>query len=128
MILDTSALIAVLQDEPNAEPLRQCLASAHRLAIAVPNWVELQIIAISRNLEPDLAELLDLLQPEIVAVDAEIATLAVDGFRQYGKGRHPAGLNFGDCFAYALAKQRQEALLFVGNDFSQTDIPAALVA
>jgi ribonuclease VapC len=127
VILDTSALIAVLQDEPNAEPLRQRLASAHHLAIAAPNWVELQIIAISRNLEPDLAELLDLLQPEIVAVDAELAAIAVDAFRQYGKGRHPAGLNYGDCFTYALAKQRQEALLFVGNDFSQTDIPSGLL-
>jgi ribonuclease VapC len=127
VILDTSALIAVLQDEPNAEPLRQRLASAHHLAIAAPNWVELQIIAIARNLEPDLAELLDLLQPEIVAVDTELAALVVDGFRQYGKGQHPAGLNYGDCFAYALAKQRQEALLFVGHDFSQTDIPSGLL-
>jgi len=68
--------------------------------------------------------LIDKLGIEVVPVDREQALLAREAFRRFGKGRHKAGLNFGDCFAYALAKQTNEPLLYKGNDFSQTDIPA----
>ena len=68
--------------------------------------------------------LIDKLGIEIVPVDREQALLAREAFRRFGKGRHKAGLNFGDCFAYALAKQKNEPLLYKGNDFSQTDISA----
>ncbi len=73
-----------------------------------------------------LQQILERLQVEIVASDRVNAEIAFQAWVQYGKGRHPAGLNYGDCFAYALAKQRGEALLYKGNDFSKTDIQSAL--
>jgi ribonuclease VapC len=73
-----------------------------------------------------LDELLALAVIEIQPVDSELARIACQAWLQYGKGQHPAGLNFGDCFSYALAKKRQEPLLFKGEDFSKTDITSAL--
>jgi ribonuclease VapC len=85
-------------------------------------------VAIRRR-RPDPIAALDILTTRlrlvVIPVDHEQALLARDGFRRFGKGRHPAGLNFGDCFSYALAKQRGEPLLFKGNDFSQTDVLVA---
>jgi ribonuclease VapC len=128
MVLDSSAVIAILLDEPErAEFNRRIEAAAPRLISAV-TLAETAMVIEKRRGEAGGREL-DLLlhraDVEIVPFDADQAELARTAFRQYGKGRHPAGLNFGDCLAYALAKATGEPLLFKGDDFAQTDIDVA---
>jgi len=128
MIVDTSALVAILLDEPDAEKLSAAIAANTPRIISAVSVLEASIVIESKKGEAGLAlldELLNLAQFEIVAFDDAQQQLARVAYRRYGKGRHPAGLNFGDCCAYALAKVRNEALLFKGNDFNQTDITAA---
>lgn len=127
MIVDSSALLAVVQGEPEA---RECgeLLLANDCAISAANWLEAGIVVDNRSVDAqrDLDELLDLANIAIEPVTAEHARLARDAYRRYGKGSgHPAQLNFGDCFAYALAVSRGEALLFVGDDFTETDVRSA---
>ena len=132
MIADTSALIAILLNEPDGEMLSAAIASADPRIISAVSALEASIVIESKKGETGLAlldELLSLAQFEIVAFDDTQQRIARVAYRRYGKGRHPAGLNFGDCCAYALAKVRKETLLFKGNDFNQTDItPAPLVS
>ena len=95
------------------------------LVMSAATWLETMLVMSGRRGEvgvQSLDALLKLASIEIVPVDAALAGIAYQAWLQYGKGRHPAGLNFGDCFSYALAKQRQESLLFKGEDFSKTDI------
>lgn len=129
MVVDTSALLAVVLGEPDAERYAVALAAAPRLLIAAPTWLEAAIVATAR-LGPKghalLTELLEGLQATVVPFDGGLARLANDGWLRFGRGRHPAGLNLGDCFAYALAKQCGEPLLFKGEDFARTDLEAAL--
>ena len=129
MILDSSALVAILFKEPEAERLAGMIRDTDTTAIAAPTLLETAIVAEGRTL-PGMAEKLDALlgaiRPEIVPFTAEHLSLARDAWRRYGKGRHRAGLNFGDCFAYALAKERGQALLFKGDDFAATDIEPAI--
>ncbi len=128
MIVDTSALVAILLDEPDAEKLSAAIAANTPRIISAVSALEASIVIESKKGEAGLAlldELLNLAQFEIVAFDDAQQQLARVAYRRYGKGRHPAGLNFGDCCAYALAKVRNEALLFKGNDFNLTDITAA---
>jgi ribonuclease VapC len=129
MVIDTSALIAVLFGEPEALSFTRAVADASRKLISSFNALETGIVVEARKGEVGGREL-DLLlhraQIEIVAMDADQTELARAAWRKYGKGNHPAGLNIGDCCAYALAKYSGEPLLFKGNDFSQTDIRAAI--
>ena len=129
MILDSSALVAILFKEPEAERLAATIRDTDTTAIAAPTLLETAIVAEGRTL-PGMAEKLDALlgaiRPEIVPFTAEHVSLARDAWRRYGKGRHKAGLNLGDCFAYALAKERGQALLFKGDDFAATDIEPAI--
>ena len=129
MILDSSALVAILFKEPEAERLAGMIRDTDTTAIAAPTLLETAIVAEGRTL-PGMAEKLDALlgaiRPEIVPFTAEHLSLARDAWRRYGKGRHRAGLNLGDCFAYALAKERGQALLFKGDDFAATDIEPAI--
>ena len=129
MILDSSALVAILFKEPEAERLAATIRDADTAAIAATTLLETAIIAEGRTL-PGMAEKLDALmgtiRPEIVPFTAEHASLARDAWRRYGKGRHKAGLNLGDCFSYALAKDRGQPLLFKGEDFAATDIEPAI--
>ena len=129
MILDSSALVAILFKEPEAERLAAMIRDTDTTAIAAPTLLETAIVAEGRTL-PGMAAKLDALmvaiRPEIVPFTAEHASLARDAWRRYGKGRHKAGLNLGDCFAYALAKERGQALLFKGDDFAATDIEPAI--
>lgn len=127
MVIDSSALLAVLLNEADAPAIARAIATGSSRLLSAASLLETSIVIESRKGEAGGHEL-DLLLTraaiEIVVVDryqAEIARLA---WRNFGKGRHPAGLNFGDCFAYALAKSRDLPLLFLGNDFSQTDIMA----
>ena len=125
MVIDSSAIIAVLLDEANAADIARAIESNSQRLLSAANLLEASIVIESRKGEAGGREL-DLLiyraAIEIVAVDQEQAELARIAWRRFGKGRHPAGLNYGDCFAYALARTRQLPLLFQGDDFSRTDI------
>lgn len=129
MIVDSSVLIAVLKNEPDAALVVTTLATAESLSLSAANYLEAGIVA-DRHLKPAdavrLDELIAEFQIEIVPVTAEHAHLARKACREFGKGNHPAKLNFGDCFAYALAKATGEPLLFKGADFAQTDVARAL--
>lgn len=131
LVVDTSALLAVLFAEDDARTYAEALQAAPRLRIAAPTWVEsMQVATARRGIigQDGLQELLARLDVEVVAFDTALARLAHAAWLRFGKGRHPAGLNFGDCFSYALAKQSGDRLLFKGGDFSLTDLPAALGA
>jgi len=125
MVVDTSALAAILFAEQDYEDLAERLEGAERLLLSAASLVELSMVVESRKGEEG-ARQIDLLvyrtQIEIVPVDAEQAEIAREAWRRFGKGRHPAGLNFGDCFSYALAKQTGLPLLFKGADFGLTDL------
>jgi ribonuclease VapC len=129
MVIDTSALIAILFGEPEALSFTRAIADESRKMISSFNALEAGIVVEARKGEAGGREL-DLLMHrariEIVAMNADQAELARAAWRKYGKGNHPAGLNIGDCCAYALAKYSGEPLLFKGNDFNQTDIRAAI--
>ncbi|MCO5118235.1 MAG: type II toxin-antitoxin system VapC family toxin [Burkholderiaceae bacterium] len=127
LVVDTSALMAVLLQEQDAAVYAEALGAAGQLCMAAPVWLEAAMVATGRSGEAggrELARFADALGIEIVAADRALVEAAYEGWLRYGKGRHVAGLNYGDCFSYALAKLRQEPLLFKGNDFSLTDIAA----
>lgn len=131
MVIDTSAIVAIAQNEPEAPVFERLIADDPIRLISAATMLETAMVLETRFGEPGGAELdlwLAKANVEIVAVGAEHADQARRAWRRYGKGRHPAGLNYGDCFSYALAKLTGESLLFKGNDFSQTDIPAAVPA
>lgn len=127
MVIDSSALLAVLLDEADAPAIARAIEAGSPRLLSAASLLETSIVIESRKGEAGGREL-DLLLSraaiEIVAVDPHQIEIARRAWRNFGKGRHPAGLNFGDCFAYALAKARDLPLLFLGNDFSQTDIAA----
>jgi ribonuclease VapC len=128
--LDSSALIAILRDEPEAEAFLIAIeATAFRVLSTVNYFETCMVLAGARGAEATLAPLDEFLaraRADLVTFDHEQAHAAREAFMRYGKGRHPAGLNFGDCAAYALAKTRKAPLLFKGNDFAKTDIVPAL--
>ena len=130
MIIDTSALLAILFDEPDGPKLLRRIAEAPIRLMSSANAVEAWIVA-DRHANPAkgpaLDALLETLGIDIVPVTVQHARLARTAYHTYGKGRHPAGLNFGDCFAYALAKATDLPLLFKGDDFGQTDVPVVPV-
>lgn len=129
MVLDTSAIIAILQAEPETERLVAALEAAVQRRISAATLVETGIVMQARYGDPGAREVdvfTDRLSVDILAVTAAHAALARDAYRRFGKGRHRAALNYGDCFAYALAMALQEPLLFVGGDFSHTDVQVAL--
>jgi ribonuclease VapC len=125
-VADTSAIVAVLQREEGAPALRAEIARAGRVLVSAVSAVELTAVA-SRD-ETLFETVRDFLnEPFVVveAVDPEQAAIAADAYRRFGKGRHPAGLNLGDVFSYALARRRDLPLLFTGGDFSRTDVWSA---
>jgi ribonuclease VapC len=126
IVVDTSALIAILQGEARAEACSDCLASNERLLMPAPTLTETIILATARELTDGLSRLLDTLPLSIIPLTEERAALAARAYIQWGKGFHRARLNFGDCFAYALAREQGCPLLFVGKDFALTDVEPAL--
>jgi ribonuclease VapC len=128
MIVDASALLAILLREPERPRFRELIALAAEPVISPVNFVEAAIRADALGEEERLGldRLLQISGIAIVQVTGEQAQLARDAYRKFGKGNHPARLNLGDCFAYALAKARNEPLLFKGDDFRLTDVEAAL--
>lgn len=129
MIVDASAILAVLFDEPEKAEFRDLLLMTPELAMSPVNYLEASIRADDRRHPakgPQLDALLAGFGIQIVAVTEDQARRAREAYRKFGKGNHEARLNLGDCFAYALAKARGEPLLFKGGDFSLTDVEAAL--
>ena len=127
--VDTSVLVAVLKKEDDSEFWTHQLLDAERLIIGAPTKFELLLVmAKSQNDEgvEDARALLALTACEVVPWTDPLADIAADAVLRFGKGRHNAALNFGDCMAYALAKSLNVPLLFKGNDFSQTDIKSAV--
>lgn len=126
MVVDTSAIVAILLQEDDAPHYADAIADADPVVMSAASYVELSIVALSRGprgrveLDGTLADA----AIEIVPVTVAQARLAAHAYDRFGKGRHPAALNFGDCFAYALARSRAEPLLFKGADFAQTDVVA----
>ena len=128
MVIDTSAILAVLLDEPEAPDFEQRIAADPVRLISAATLVETAIVIESRLGDAGGREFdlwLHRLDAEVVPVDADQAQMARRTWRRFGKGRHPAGLNYGDCFAHALAATSGEPLLFKGDDFSRTDLVAA---
>lgn len=131
MFVDASALAAILLTEPDARDIARRLDTAPTRLIS-PLAVWETAVAVARELRMEIRpateqveEFLERFDIELVAVPPEAAAIALGAFDRYGKGRHPAKLNFGDCFAYACAKVLKQPLLFKGDDFTQTDIEAA---
>ena len=129
MVIDSSAMIAVLLNEEDASRLAQAIEDDSLRLLSAANLLETSIVIESRKGEAGGREL-DLLlyraAIEIVPVDHDQAEIARIAWRRFGKGRHPAGLNYGDCFAYALAHATGEPLLFKGDDFVHTDVMPVL--
>jgi len=130
VIIDTSALVAILREEPEAPAIAQAIAQATDRRMSAANWLEAAVV-IDGSRDPIASrrfdELVDTARIVVVPVTERQAHLARAAYRDFGKGSgHPAGLNFGDCFAYALAKDVGEELLFKGRDFTHTDITPAV--
>lgn len=128
MVIDTSILIAILLGESEAEAFARLIMDDSKRLLSAFSFLETSIVIEAKKGEPGGREL-DLLIHragiDIIAMDTEQSELARYAWRNYGKGRHPAGLNIGDCCSYALARYSGEPLLFKGNDFSKTDIVSA---
>ena len=125
MVIDTSALLAILLDEPERRAFNEAIEAAATRVVSVATFVEVSIVIESRLGAEGLRDLdlfIERAGIELAALDAEQAHVARRAFSRFGKGRHPAGLNYGDCFAYALATVLGEPLLFKGDDFGQTDV------
>ena len=128
MVIDTSALLAILLNEPERRRFNETIEAADSSVISIASFVETSIVIETRLGAEGLRDLdlfLGVAGIALVEIDIEQGHAARRAFSEFGKGRHPAGLNFGDCFSYALAKVRGERLLFKGDDFAKTDIERA---
>jgi ribonuclease VapC len=127
LVIDASALVAIVSGEDDAENLLDSLAATSRRCVSALNLLEARlVITFGRGIEAGrLEDLLAKWDIDVVALDDEMGRLAFDAYQRFGKGRHAARLNMGDCAAYALAKARGWPLLFKGDDFSQTDVERA---
>lgn len=129
MIVDSSALLALIFREPTADHVVAKMGEAEFIAIGAPTLVETGIVLAARLGESSraiLSRLIEDLDLIVVAFNAEHGREAREAFLRYGRGRHPAALNYGDCLTYAIAKVAGQPLLFVGEDFRQTDLEAVL--
>lgn len=125
MVIVSSAIVAVALDEPEAPTFERRIVDDPVRLVSAATILEAAIVIEARYGDAggrELDQWLLSMDAEIVPVDAALVEDARRAWRMFGKGRHPAGLNFGDCFSYALAKSRAEVLLFKGNDFSKTDV------
>ncbi|HYL36240.1 MAG TPA: type II toxin-antitoxin system VapC family toxin [Bryobacteraceae bacterium] len=126
--MDSSAIVAVMLQEPGCELILDRIGAAGDIAVGAPTAVEAAMLLSSRlgrDARPRLLQFLREAEVEIIPFGAEYLDTAVDAFLRYGKGRHPAGLNFGDCLAYAVSRFSGVPLIFAGNDFRKADLPTA---
>lgn len=131
MVIDTSAIVAILFGEPDQRHYGEAIEASRMRLISAVTRVELAFVIEGRKGEAGREHLegfIKLIGAEIVAVTPQQAEIAIEAFRRFGKGRHRAGLNIGDCFSYALAKTTDLPLLFKGDDFIHTDLRSVLAA
>ena len=126
IVVDTSALMAIVMKEASADSCSDCLAFADAVLISAGTLMEALIVSRGRDRQKQMEELLVAVAPQVIALTEALARRAANAYETWGKGFHRAALNFGDCFAYALAKVSREPLLFKGHDFTHTDIASAL--
>jgi ribonuclease VapC len=124
--VDTSALMAIALGEADAEACIEVLEAESDVLISAGTVAEALIVAARRNVAKEMEKLIDGLGFEIVTLTSASARRVAEACERWGKGVHPAGLNFGDCFSYEVAKEHACALLFVGKDFSRTDLESVL--
>ena len=128
MILDSSAIVAIIAREPQRQELTDKLIGADVIAVGTPTLAECGVVlsarfgSLGRTLLDEFIREFEVLE---VPFSEEHWRIAVGAFEKFGKGRHPAGLNYGDCMSYAVARLANRPLLFIGNDFSRTDLPLA---
>jgi ribonuclease VapC len=125
IVVDTSALKAIFLEETEAEGCSDRIITEDIVLISTATLAETLIVAMRKNVENDISAFVYLFQIQVEPVTESLARKAAEAYRTWGKGRNPAGLNYGDCFSYALAKDINCPLLFVGDDFSKTDVAAA---
>lgn len=126
IVVDTSALLAVVLREPGVERIEALIESRPSFAISAGTLHEALIVAAAKGVAAELDLLLQAVDPVVEPVDERLARAAAQGYARWGKGYHSAGLNLADCHAHTLATDRKAALLFVGNDFTKTDVEPAL--
>jgi ribonuclease VapC len=129
MVIDTSAVLAILQDEPERRAFNEAIEAAATRLMSVASFVETSIVIevrLGAEGVRDLDQFLERAGIELCDVTADLARVARRAYARFGRGRHRANLNFGDCFAYALADDRSEPLLFKGDDFTHTDLSSAI--
>lgn len=126
IVVDTSALVAIILKEAGAISCRDILRDSDDNLISAGTLAEALIVASGRGIRDEMAELVSGNALQVVDVTATVSQRVADAYRRWGRGFHRASLNFGDCFAYALAAERNCPLLYVGDDFAQTDIISAI--
>lgn len=126
IVVDTSALMAFIASEPAAEQCQAILEREREILMSAATVTEALIVAEGRGISADMRYIIETSVTEIVELTSNRAELAADAYRLWGKGFHPAYLNFGDCFSYATAKEFDCPLLYIGNDFSKTDVKSAI--
>jgi ribonuclease VapC len=126
IVVDTSALMAIVLDEPGAQVCVDVIDAHDELLVAAGTMAEALIVAKRRNVFDEMTRLFEAIGLEVIALTPAAASRVADAYSRWGKGIHNAGLNFGDCFAYELAMQRGCPLLYIGDDFSKTDVMTAV--
>jgi ribonuclease VapC len=126
IVVDTSALVAIVLKETKAEECIAVLEAEDRVLISAGTLAEVLIVSARRNIAAGMARLIERLAPDVVPVTQAVARQIGQVYERWGRGMHPAALNFGDCFAYAVAKEHGCRLLYVGDDFAKTDIEGVL--
>ena len=124
--VDSSALMAMVLGEPEAQVCSSAIQNADRVLISATTLTETFIVALRRHVSVQIHRLVSRMDPQIIPVDGATALRIERVYRMWGKGFHKAALNFGDCFAYDVAREHGCPLLYVGNDFAQTDVDAAI--
>jgi ribonuclease VapC len=124
--VDTSALVAIVLKEPQADACLAALEADDEILMSAGTLAEVLIVSARRNVGTEMARLIERLAPDVVPVTSAVARRIGEAYSRWGRGVHPAALNLGDCFAYAIAQEHACGLLYVGDDFAKTDIEAVL--
>lgn len=127
IVIDSSALMAIAQNEDRALDCMAAVNSEATILIAAPTLTEVLVVAKGRGIEAEMHRLIEGIQPTVIPLTEGLARAAAEAYGKWGKGFHPAKLNLGDCFAYATAKEHGCPLLYIGDDFAQTDMESAMI-